>query len=225
MPRLVACWLGRVDYRTAADLQDRLVEGRKHGAEPDRLLLCEHDPVVTLGRRADRAHLLRDEVELSRAGILVHSSPRGGDITFHGPGQLVGYPIVALAPGRRDVHRYLRDLESALIRTVAELGVAAERVPGRTGVWVSGNKLAAIGVRVSAGWITSHGFALNVSGDLSGFEAIVPCGLAGAGVTSLERQLGHAPDLVRVAGVAARQVAEALGFELAGGVVGVPLSW
>jgi lipoyl(octanoyl) transferase len=225
VPPLVLSWLGRIDYGTAAALQDRLVLDRRRGVEPDRLLLLEHDPVVTLGRRADRAHVLRREDDLARVGIVVRPSSRGGDVTFHGPGQLVGYPIVALPPERRDVHRYLRDLEQALIRTAADLGVAAERAPGRTGVWVGRDKLAAIGVRLSTGWITSHGFALNVSGDLAGFDAIVPCGLSDFGVTSLERLLGAAPDLARVASFAARHIADALGFELAGEVAGPPLSW
>jgi len=231
---LVARWLGRVEYGEAAALQERLVDGRRRGVEPDRLLLLEHAPVITLGRRADPSHVLRDATELARRGIAIHPSARGGDVTFHGPGQLVGYPIVALPPERRDVQRYLRDLESALIATVADLGVAAGRVAGRTGVWVSNDKLAAIGVRLSTGWIASHGFALNVAADLAGFEAIVPCGITDAGVTSLERLLGRPLNVAGVAAIAAPRVAAALGMELAldepeawrsGGAPERPLSW
>ena len=234
MRSLVARWLGRVEYGEATALQERLVDGRRRGVEPDRLLLLEHAPVITLGRRADPAHVLRDATELARCGIAIHPAARGGDVTFHGPGQLVGYPIVALPPDRRDVHRYLRDLEAALIATAADAGVAAGRIAGRTGVWVGNDKLAAIGVRLSAGWITSHGFALNVGPDLAGFETIVPCGIEGSGVTSLERLLGRPLDVSALAERAARHVATALGMQLvldeplalrAGGASARPLSW
>jgi lipoyl(octanoyl) transferase len=215
MGRLVAQWLGRVGYDDAVALQERLVDGRRRGVEPDRLLLLEHPAVITLGRRADPCHVLADLRSLARRGIDVRPASRGGDVTYHGPGQLVGYPIVALPSSRRDAHRYLRDLESALIATAGDLGVAARRVPGRTGVWVGDAKLAAIGVRLAAGWITSHGFALNVAGDLAGFDAIVPCGIADAGVTTIERLVGRPLDVEQVAGVAARRVAAALDMDLA----------
>lgn len=141
--------------------------------------------------------LSRDELE--RRGVAVAEVGRGGDVTFHGPGQIVGYPIIDLKPDRKDLHRYLRDLEEVLIRAVGSLGVSARRVSGLTGVWAAGGKIAAIGVRVSSGWITSHGFALNVGDDLSGFETIVPCGISDRSVSSLSRELGRAvdPDLVR----------------------------
>jgi len=222
MPSLVALWLGRVAYDDAAALQERLVDGRRRGVEPDRLLLLEHPAVITLGRRADPAHVLREPRELARHGIDVRASSRGGDVTYHGPGQLVGYPVVALPPDRRDAHRYLRDLESALIDTAAELGVAAHRVPGRTGVWVGNAKLAAIGVRLASGWITSHGFALNVARDLRGFDTIVPCGIRGAAVTSLEQLAGRPLDLGEVAAIAALRVAAVLGMDL---VRAPELSW
>ncbi len=214
MPALVTQWLGRVGYAEATALQERLVDRVRQGLEPDQLLLLEHPPVITLGRRADASHVLADADALARAGIVLHAATRGGDVTFHGPGQLVGYPIVALATDRRDVHRYLRDLEQALIDAVGELGVRAGRVAGRTGVWVSSSKVAAIGVRLSTGWITSHGFALNVGRDLSGFESIVPCGIEDAGVTSLERLVGRPLDLSHVAALVAPHVAGALGMEL-----------
>jgi lipoyl(octanoyl) transferase len=204
-------WLGRVGYAEALALQQRLVRELRAGAAADSLLLLEHPPVVTLGRGSHAEHLLADEEELARRGVELHVCGRGGDVTYHGPGQLVGYPLIALEPGRRDAHRYLRDLEEALIRAVAELGVDAGRLPGLTGVWVGDDKLAAIGVRLSTGWITSHGFALNVAGALDGFDAIVPCGIRDRGVTSLERLLGRAPALTAAAARVAAHVAAVLG--------------
>jgi lipoyl(octanoyl) transferase len=167
--------------------------------------------VVTLGRAADPRHVLLGPAELARRGIERREVGRGGDATYHGPGQLVGYPIVRLGEGRRDAHRYLRDLEQALIDLADDYGVRAGRIPGRTGVWVGGEKLAAIGVRLNSGWITSHGFALNVSVDLDGFAAIVPCGIADRGVTSLARLLPRPPEVRDVAGRTARHVARVLG--------------
>ncbi len=186
--------LGVVAYDAGVELQDSLVRRRRGGEIPDQLLLLEHPHVITMGSGSDESHVLLDEGERRMVGIDLYRSGRGGDVTYHGPGQLVGYPILDLKPDRKDVHRYIRDLEDALIRAVACLGVEASRVPGLTGVWVGGDKLAAIGVRVSSGWITSHGFALNVSTDLGFFDAIVPCGIRGHGVTSLERLLGGPVD-------------------------------
>jgi lipoyl(octanoyl) transferase len=195
---LVVSWLGRVPYGRAVELQDELVRRRRAGEIPDQLLLLEHPHVITLGSSSDPGHVLLDEGERRLLGIDLHESGRGGDVTYHGPGQLVGYPILDLKPDRKDVHRYVRDLEEALIRALAGLHVTATRVPGLTGVWVDGAKVAAIGVRVSSGWITSHGFALNVATDLGFFGAIVPCGIRDHGVTSLERLLGTAVDPVEV---------------------------
>jgi lipoyl(octanoyl) transferase len=184
--------LGVVPYAEALALQQRLVEERRAGAIDDQLLLLEHPPVITLGARTrgDRSHVLATEPELREAGIELAEAGRGGDVTYHGPGQLVGYPILDLRPDRCDVHRYVRDLEQMLIGVVAGFGVAATRAPGLTGIWVGPDKLAAIGVRISR-WITSHGFALNVATDLSHFRHIVPCGIADRGVTSLGRLLGR----------------------------------
>ena len=178
-------------YDTAVELQRQLVEDCRAGRVTDQLLLLEHPPVVTLGVRArnDRSHVLASDEELAREGVAVFESGRGGDVTYHGPGQLVGYPIVDLRPDRCDVHRYVRDIEEVLIRVAARFGIQAERHHGLTGVWVGSEKLAAIGVRV-ARWITSHGFALNVSTDLSRFNLIVPCGIADRGVTSVEHLMG-----------------------------------
>src|SRR5215475_6056780 len=178
--------LGVVAYSDALDLQRRLVEERRAGSIPDQLLLVEHPPVLTLGVRGDggRSHILATPETLAARGIGVFETGRGGDITYHGPGQIVGYPIVNLKPDRCDVHRYVRDLEEVLIRVAADYGIQAKRVDGLTGVWVGEEKLAAIGVRISR-WITSHGFALNHRTDLSHFGLIVPCGIADRGVTSL----------------------------------------
>lgn len=191
--------LGRVAYDDALTLQRTLVEQRKAGAIDDQLLLLEHPHVLTLGVRGDggRSHILAAPALLESRGVAVHEADRGGDITYHGPGQIVGYPIVDLRPDRQDVHKYVRDIEEVLIRTAADYGIDAGRVPGLTGVWVGQDKLAAIGVRI-ARWVTSHGFAFNVSTDLEYFTLIVPCGIADRGVTSLERLLGRRVDLGEV---------------------------
>lgn len=210
MTPLLIRWLGRVPYVDALRLQESLVVSRRRNERPDTLLLLEHPPVVTLGRRGGREHVLLDREQLARRGFEFHETGRGGDATYHGPGQLVGYPVVRLPSERRDAHRYLRDLELALIRTAESYGLAAHRQEGMTGVWVGDEKLAAIGVRLNAGWITSHGFALNVSTDLAHFETIVPCGIADRGVTSLARLNGRAPDLRDVAARVATHVAAVL---------------
>jgi lipoyl(octanoyl) transferase len=187
--------LETVPYAEGLALQRSLVEERQRGRVDDVLLLVEHPHVITLGTRGDggRSHILASTDLLVSRGLEVHETGRGGDITYHGPGQIVGYPILDLKPDRCDVHRYVRDLEEILIRTAAHYGIAAERVPGLTGVWVGDEKLAAIGVRV-ARWVTSHGFAFNVTTDLDYFNLIVPCGITDRGVTSLVRLLGRAVD-------------------------------
>ena len=195
--------LGRVDYDAALALQRELVEDRRHRRIGDTLLLLEHPPVITLGvkTRGRASNIVASPEQLAEEGVAVHETGRGGDVTYHGPGQLVGYPILDLRPDRQDVHRYVRDLEEALILAVSDFGVTAGRVTGLTGVWVGPEgreeKLAAIGVRISR-WITSHGFALNVSADLRHFGFIVPCGIADRGVTSLERLTGQAIPMARV---------------------------
>jgi lipoyl(octanoyl) transferase len=191
--------LGVVPYAEGLELQRRLVERRKAGEIPDQLLLLQHPPVITLGVkvRADRSHVLASAAELAEAGVELFETGRGGDVTYHGPGQIVGYPILDLRPDRCDVHRYVRDLEQVMIATAAAFGIEAARVPGLTGAWVGRDKLAAIGVRISR-WITSHGFALNVTTDLANFGLIVPCGIAERGVTSLSRLLGRTVGLAEV---------------------------
>jgi lipoyl(octanoyl) transferase len=176
--------LGTVGYLDAWDLQRHLVAERQADQGRDTLLLLEHPAVYTLGKRADRTHVLLDDAELTRRGIEVIDVDRGGDVTYHGPGQLVGYPILRLA-GTRGVVDYVRALEEALIRVLASLGVSGERSTGYTGVWVGDEKIAAIGVRVASRGVTSHGFALNVDPDLSDFAGIVPCGIPDRGVCSL----------------------------------------
>jgi len=191
--------LGRIPYADALTLQRLLVEDRRTGRIDDLLLLLEHPHVLTLGVRGDggRSHILATPEALDSRGIEVHESGRGGDITYHGPGQIVGYPIMDLQPDRCDVHRYVRDIEEVLIRTASDYGVEAGRVEGLTGVWVGREKLAAIGVRISR-WVTSHGFAFNVTTDLEYFNLIVPCGIGDRRVTSLARLLGHPVDRVEV---------------------------
>jgi len=193
--------LGLIPYAEALALQSDLVRRRRIGDIPDQLLLLQHPHVITLGTASSRSHVLADESRRRELGIDLVDVGRGGDVTYHGPGQLVGYPILDLKPDRKDVHRYLRDLEAVLIRTLDEMGIRGEPVPGLTGVWVDGRKIAAIGVRVSSGWITSHGFALNVSNDLSFFETIVPCGIQDVSVTSVSEEVGRpigVPDLLGI---------------------------
>jgi len=168
--------LGRIDYASALQLQQQLATDRKQGLIPDQLLLLEHPHVITLGRNGHMENLLADDDILARAGISFYPTDRGGDVTYHGPGQLVGYPILDLRDWKRDVGAYVRAVEETIILTLAEYGIEAGRIPKLTGVWVGERKIAAIGVHLSR-WVTSHGFALNVSTDLSYFQYIVPCGL------------------------------------------------
>ncbi len=187
--------LGLISYADGLALQERLIRERRAGEVPDQLLLLEHPHVITLGTAADANHVLLDEAERRLMGIELFDTGRGGDVTYHGPGQLVGYPILDLKPDRKDLHRYVRDLEEALIRAMAAFGILGGRKEGLTGVWAGDDKLAAIGVRVSSRWITSHGFALNVATDLDFFDAIVPCGIRDFGVTSMARLLGRGPGM------------------------------
>lgn len=208
--------LGLVPYDEGLRIQEDLVRRRRAGEIPDQLLLLEHPHVITLGSSADPRHVLIGAEERQLLGIEVHETGRGGDVTYHGPGQLVGYPIIDLKPDRCDLHRYIRDLETVLILALADFGVQAGRIPGLTGVWVGSEKIAAIGVRVSSGWITSHGFALNVDPRLEMFGAIVPCGITDRGVTSLAAVTGGTVvDVNAVGDVVARRFAEVFGASLA----------
>jgi lipoyl(octanoyl) transferase len=187
MRKCVVRELGRMAYGPALELQQELIAGRKQGTAPDQLLLLEHPHVITLGRNGHLENLLASDEIMERAGISFFPTDRGGDVTYHGPGQLVAYPILDLREWKRDVGAYVRTVEQAIIDTLAEYGIAAGRIPKLTGVWVGERKIAAIGVHISR-WVTSHGLALNVSTDLSYFQYIVPCGLTKP-VTSMA-QLG-----------------------------------
>jgi lipoyl(octanoyl) transferase len=210
---LETMFLGRVPYEAGLDLQEERVAAVRDGLRPEALFLLEHDPVLTLGRNASRGNILASPQALSRLGIAVHECGRGGDVTYHGPGQLVGYPVINLAPDAKDVWKYVRNLEEALIRTLADHGVRGRRFEKLTGVWVGQEKVAAIGVRISR-WVTSHGFALNVTTNLDHFRTIVPCGIRSYGVTSLERLMDAPPDLVTVARGFARHFASVFGREV-----------
>ena len=204
--------LGLTSYRAAWELQREVFGLRLDGKIPDVLLLNQHNHVYTLGRNADPDHLLAAEGELSEGGIEVCLTDRGGDITYHGPGQIVGYPIIDLSAYYRDVHRYLRDLEEVLIRTLAGYGLSARRDGDFTGVWVGSEKIAAIGIKVSR-WVTMHGFALNVNTDLSYFERIIPCGIFHRGVTSMQERLGCELPLSAVSGEIAHHFSAVFGVE------------
>ena len=181
--------LGIIEYSEALELQDHLVRERREETISDTILLLEHPHVITLGSSSDHAHVLLNKSELEERGIKLFEVGRGGDVTYHGPGQLVVYTIMDLKPDRKDLHQYLRDLESVLIQVACSFGIRANRDPSGTGVFTELGKLGAIGVRVSSGWITSHGIALNVSTKLDFFETIVPCGIRDRGVSSLEQEL------------------------------------
>jgi lipoyl(octanoyl) transferase len=199
---LVVQRLGLVSYADGLELQRRLVEERKADRIPDTLLLLQHPHVLTVGVKKDgRSHILATADRLASLGVDVFETGRGGDVTYHGPGQLVGYPIIDLNPDRRDVHLYVRDLEEVMIRVCADYGLEAGRSKGFSGTWIKGDrgeeKIGAIGVRISR-WVTSHGFAFNVTTDVNFFNLIVPCGIADRGVTSLQAQLGRVPPMREV---------------------------
>jgi len=205
--------LGRVEYSEALELQRRNVALCKAGTIPDTLLLLEHPHVYTFGRSAKREHLLVSKQFLAKAGVEVFGTDRGGDITYHGPGQLVGYPILDLTRHRRDIVWYMRSLEEVFIGAAAGFGIRAGRINGVTGVWVGDEKLVAMGVHISR-WVTSHGFAFNVNTDLRYFEYIVPCGLRGKGVTSLQKLLGQNVEMETVAKRVIEEFDQVFGFEM-----------
>ncbi|MEQ1574416.1 MAG: lipoyl(octanoyl) transferase LipB [Vicinamibacterales bacterium] len=197
--------LGVVPYDEALALQRSLVEERRAGRVPDVLLLLQHPAVITVGVKGDggRSNILAGGERLAGLGVEIRETGRGGDVTYHGPGQVVGYPIVDLQPDRCDVHRYVRDLEDVMIRACADFGLAAARRPGLSGTWIGTEKIGAIGVRISR-WITSHGFAFNVSTNLDHFTLIVPCGISEGGVTSIERASGRVVQIDEVEDVLVR---------------------
>ena len=228
--------LGLIPYAEAWELQKRVVAARKAGAIGDVLLFCQHPHVITLGRSGNRANLLASENVLRQKGVEFFETTRGGDITYHGPGQIVGYAILDLAAIRRDVVWYVRGLEEAMIRATAELGIAARREAGKTGIWVdaqertaspseqrkeeTAEKLAAIGVHISR-WVTSHGFAYNVATDLRYFEMIVPCGIADRKATSLEKLLGRNVSPAEIKPLLAKHVGEVFGLTVRTGETAV----
>ena len=210
MPVMLSLRLGSVEYLQAWRLQKNLAQLRAAGLLPDVFLMLEHPPVVTLGRGWRPAHLLASRESFAAEGIAVHEVDRGGDVTYHGPGQLVGYPIVDLRTRGRDVHAYLRDLEEVLIGALRDVGLNAGRFPPHTGVWIDRRKIAAIGIRVSR-WITTHGFALNVDPNLHHFDLIVPCGIRDHPVTSIRQELGRPVELEDMAGRVVRHMQNVFG--------------
>jgi lipoyl(octanoyl) transferase len=213
MPVCETSFLGLTPYDEAHALQGDLVERRKRDEIPDQLLLLEHPHVITLGRAANRANVLADDVTRARLGVGLFETGRGGDVTYHGPGQLVGYPIIKLLPGHQDIRRYVRNIQEVLVRTARDFGVESEPRGGdHVGVWVGDDKLAAIGVRISR-WVTMHGFAFNVATDLNYFQLIIPCGIRGHGVTSLQKLLGRPVDMVAVARSVTRHFGEVFNKE------------
>jgi len=219
--RCAVRWLGRIGYGAALGLQEEAATALKRAqldgavCADESLFLLEHEPVITLGRNAVDGDVLADPRRLAALGVAVERTNRGGQVTYHGPGQLVGYPVLDLTPDRRDVGRYLRDLEEVLLRTLGRFGIAGRREPGWTGVWVGDEKIAAIGVHLSR-WVTTHGFALNVSTDLAHFGLIVPCGITTHGVTSVARCLARAVPLEEVARSLVPEFAAVFGREMAG---------
>jgi lipoyl(octanoyl) transferase len=207
-------FLGLTPYAEAHALQLELVEQRKRDEIPDQFLLLEHPHVITLGRAANRANILADDVTRAQFGVELFETGRGGDVTYHGPGQLVGYPIIKLLPGHQDIRRYVRNIQETLIRASRDFGVEAESRGGDfVGVWVGDEKLAAIGVRISR-WVTMHGFAFNVATDLNYFQLIVPCGIRGHGVTSLQKLLGRPVEMSEVIRSVTRHFGEVFNREM-----------
>ncbi len=209
-----AVWLGRIDYEPALALQMRICAAKQAGFEPDVLLLLEHPPTITIGRNGKWAHLLATEETLRARGVRRFETDRGGDITYHGPGQLVGYPIVRLEGAERNVRQYMHNLEECLIRALAGYGIETARDPKHIGVWTKEGKIAAMGVHISR-WVTRHGFALNVNTDLSCFDLIVPCGIAARGVASMAQLLARPVDLREVAGRVASEFGAVFRREIA----------
>jgi len=201
------CRLGTVDYAAAHRLQKQLQAKRIADEVPDTVLLLEHPPVLTMGRSAKEQHIIAQPDVLEAQGISVHEVGRGGDVTYHGPGQLVAYPIIDLKPDRRDVRKYMWSLEEAMIRTCKEFGLSATRIGGLNGAWIGDRKVGAVGVRISR-WVTMHGLALNADSDLSHYELIVPCGIQDKAVTSISAELGRTIGVPDVADPLARHFAE-----------------
>lgn len=205
---------GEVSYEDGLAWQKELVNALKeNGSAPNHLILLEHPPIVTIGRRGTDKNIVADSARLEAEGVKVHYTNRGGDVTYHGPGQIVGYPIMRLGDFAKDVHKYLRAIEEVIISTLHRFGVNGERNKKYTGVWVGGEKIAAIGVAISR-WITSHGWALNVNPNMSHFSLIIPCGIQGKGVTSMEKILGREMDINEIKKALAESFAEVFGLDM-----------
>jgi lipoyl(octanoyl) transferase len=205
--------LGLIGYADALALQERLLEARFEQRIPDTLLLLEHRPVITLGRGAKQENVLQSREVLAMQGVELFETGRGGDVTYHGPGQLVGYPIIDLSPDRRDVRRYVNGLEEVMIGIAAGYGISAGRIAGLNGTWIGERKLGAVGVRIRR-WVTMHGFAINVTTDLSAFDLIVPCGIKDKRVTSLASELGREVAMSEVESAAVREFARVYGCDV-----------
>lgn len=226
-PTVTAYRLGQVEYVDGLELQRQFIEARRAERIGDSLLLLEHPPVLTLGRGAEGSHIIAPRQRLEALGVEVHETDRGGDVTYHGPGQLVGYPLLHLGPGRQDVRKYVRCIEEVAIRTLADFGITATRIEKWPGVWVEGSrrggprKICALGVHLSR-WYTRHGFALNLETNLSHFELIVPCGISEAGVTSMVDELEQPVDRSKVEAAVIRHFAEVFECEVVEGAAPVP---
>ncbi len=205
------CDLGLVDYKEAWDLQKKIFELRRGNQVPDTFFMLQHPHTYTLGKVADKSNLLSSEEQLKDAGVSVYEIDRGGDITYHGPGQIVGYPIISLSGWKEDTHLYLRSLEEVIIQTLSSYGIESERNPKYTGVWIGDRKIAAIGIKVSR-WITMHGFAFNINTDLSFFNGIIPCGIKEKEVTSLQKELGREIDIEEVKNILLEKFTEVFGY-------------
>jgi len=202
--------LGFVPYEAAHELQRSIVHRVQNDTGSEMLYLLEHPHVITIGRNASQHAVIAGSAQLDAKGVSLVHTDRGGDVTYHGPGQLVGYPIIKLREGRRDIRRYVNDIEEVLIRALAELGVESGRDPRNRGVWVGDSKIASVGIRISR-WVTSHGFALNVKTDLDYFSLIHPCGIVGCRMTTIEKELGEAVSMDSVKRIVARQFCEVFG--------------
>ena len=205
------CDLGLVDYKEAWDLQKKIFELRRGNQIPDTFFMLQHPHTYTLGKVADKSNLLSSEEQLKDAGVSVYEIDRGGDITYHGPGQIVGYPIISLSGWKEDTHLYLRSLEEIIIQTLSSYGIESGRNPKYTGVWIGDRKIAAIGIKVSR-WITMHGFAFNINTDLSFFNGIIPCGIKEKEVTSLQKELGREIDIEEVKNILLEKFTEVFGY-------------
>lgn len=218
MTRCLVYDLGMVPYHEALQLQRKTITELQQGSGREALFLLEHPHVVTLGRSGSENSLLLDRRQLDQKGIELVAADRGGDVTYHGPGQLVGYPILSLEPGRQDIRRYVTDVESVLIGVLSEYGISGGRHAGYRGVWLEDRKIASVGIRISR-WVTSHGFALNVNTDLSYFSAINPCGIEGCSMTSMQNELGRAMDMADVKQKVTRLFAQVFDREMAPGAI------